>query len=194
MRTRCVAQSPFGATVTVAGCGRYRLPLPMYVMVCGRQLPVLDLNHETRGGSPICVSLPSQKQVRLHRPRSGKRPEGPGNAPPWTGGRVPSSAMSRTCCWAAAYFSRLGFLACPQGHRRPLACSLPCWPLAAFAVWEEWLSLIAGLWLVGSPWVLGFEDSDTVRVYLVTGTIVAALAAFKVWLVHQGDRRITLGN
>ena len=66
--------------------------------------------------------------------------------------------------------------------------------LAAFAVWEEWLSLIAGLWLVGSPWVLGFEDSDTVRIYLVTGTIVAALAAFKVWLVHQGDRRITLGN
>jgi hypothetical protein len=37
----------------------------MYGMVCGRQLPVLDLNHETRGGSPICVSLPSQKQVRL---------------------------------------------------------------------------------------------------------------------------------
>ena len=66
--------------------------------------------------------------------------------------------------------------------------------LAAFAVWEEWLSLIAGLWLVGSPWVLGFEDSDTVRVYLVTGTIVAAMAAFKVWLVHQGVRRITLGN
>ena len=49
--------------------------------------------------------------------------------------------------------------------------------------------------LVGSPWVLGFEDSDTVRIYLVTGTIVAALAAVKVWLVHQGDRRITLvGN
>jgi hypothetical protein len=37
----------------------------MYGMVCGRQLPVLDLNHETRGGSPICVSLPSQKQVTL---------------------------------------------------------------------------------------------------------------------------------
>jgi SPW repeat len=38
--------------------------------------------------------------------------------------------------------------------------------LAAFAVWEEWLSLIAGLWLIGSPWLLGFEDSDTVGVYL----------------------------
>jgi hypothetical protein len=42
--------------------------------------------------------------------------------------------------------------------------------LAAFAVWEEWLSVIAGLWLIGSPWLLGFEDSDTVRIYVVTGT------------------------
>ena len=66
--------------------------------------------------------------------------------------------------------------------------------LAAFAVWEEWLSLIAGLWLVGSPWVLGFEDSDTVRVYVVTGTIVAAPAAFTLWLVRHGDRRITLSS
>ncbi len=54
--------------------------------------------------------------------------------------------------------------------------------------------LIAGLWLIGSPRLLGFEDSDTVRVYVVTGTIVAALAAFKVWLVHQGDRRVALGS
>ena len=66
--------------------------------------------------------------------------------------------------------------------------------LAAFAVWEEWLSLIAGLWLIGSPWLLGFEDAETVRVYVFTGTIVAALAAFTLWLVHHDDRRITLGN
>jgi hypothetical protein len=66
--------------------------------------------------------------------------------------------------------------------------------LAAFAVWEEWLSLIAGLWLIGMPWLLGFEDSDTITICVVTGTIVAALAAFKVWLVHQGDRRIPLGH
>jgi hypothetical protein len=66
--------------------------------------------------------------------------------------------------------------------------------LAAFAVWEEWLSLIAGLWLIGSPWLLGFEDADTVRVYVVTGTIVAALAALTLWLVHHGDRRIALSS
>jgi hypothetical protein len=109
---------------------------------------------------------------------------------------VPSSATSQTCCWAAAYFSRLGFLACPQGSTRPLACFavLAVAALAAFAVWEEWFSLIAGLWLIGLPWLLDFEDSDAITICVVTGTVVAALAAFKVWLVHHGDRRISLGN
>jgi hypothetical protein len=64
--------------------------------------------------------------------------------------------------------------------------------LAAFAVWEEWFSLIAGLWLNGLPCLLGFEDSVTICV--VTGTLVAALAAFKVWLVHHRDQRITLSH
>ncbi len=66
--------------------------------------------------------------------------------------------------------------------------------LAAFAVWEDWFSLIAGLWLIGLPWLLGFEDSDAITICVVTGTIVAALASFKVWLVHRGDRRISLGS
>jgi hypothetical protein len=39
--------------------------------------------------------------------------------------------------------------------------------LAAFAVWEEWLNLVAGLWLVVSPWILGFEDSNAVMVDVV---------------------------
>ena len=96
----------------------------------------------------------------------------------------------------------------PAVGQQPIFLALAFWPvrggtdvallavaaLAAFAVWEEWLSLIAGLWLIGSPWLLSFEDSDTVMVYVVTGTIVAALAAFTLWLVHHGDRRITLSS
>src|SRR6266581_182312 len=31
--------------------------------------------------------------------------------------------------------------------------------LAAFAVWEEWLNLIVGLWAVVSPWVVGFQGT-----------------------------------
>ena len=61
--------------------------------------------------------------------------------------------------------------------------------LAAFAVWEEWLNLIAGLWLIVAPWLLGFEDSNAVMVDVIIGIVVAALAAFEVWLAvdHQRD-------
>jgi hypothetical protein len=32
--------------------------------------------------------------------------------------------------------------------------------LVAFAEWEEWASLVLGLWMVVSPWVLGFPSDD----------------------------------
>jgi hypothetical protein len=59
--------------------------------------------------------------------------------------------------------------------------------LAAFAVWEEWLNLIAGLALIVSPWLLGFQDSDAMTIDVVIGVIVAASAAFEVWLTHRHD-------
>ena len=58
--------------------------------------------------------------------------------------------------------------------------------LSAFAVWEEWFNLIAGLWLIVAPWLLGFQDRNAMTVDVVIGTIVAALAAFEIWLsVHR---------
>jgi hypothetical protein len=59
--------------------------------------------------------------------------------------------------------------------------------LAAYAVWEEWLNLIAGLWLVVAPWLLSFEDSNAVIVDVVIGIVVVALATFEIWLAM--DRR-----
>jgi hypothetical protein len=60
--------------------------------------------------------------------------------------------------------------------------------LAAFAVWEEWLNLIAGLWLVIAPWLLGFEDKNAVMVAVIIGIIVAVLATFAI------DRRGPTGG
>jgi len=57
--------------------------------------------------------------------------------------------------------------------------------LAAFAVWEEWLNLIAGLALIVSPWLLGFQDSDAMTIDAVIGTMVALLAAVEVWLASE---------
>ena len=59
--------------------------------------------------------------------------------------------------------------------------------LAAFAVWEEWVNLIAGLCLIVAPWLLGFQHSNAVTVDVVIGTVVAALAVFEIWLAI--DRR-----
>jgi uncharacterized RDD family membrane protein YckC len=63
--------------------------------------------------------------------------------------------------------------------------------LAAFAVWEEWLNLIAGLWLMVSPWLLGFQDSKAMALDLAIGTIVVVLAASELWLTHDTGPGIT---
>jgi SPW repeat-containing protein len=64
--------------------------------------------------------------------------------------------------------------------------------LAAFAVWEEWLNLVVGLWILVSPWVLGFQASTTaMTVHLVVGILVAVLAAVELWIMSQSPPRLT---
>jgi hypothetical protein len=52
--------------------------------------------------------------------------------------------------------------------------------LAAFAVWEEWLNLIVGLWALVSPWVLGFQGTTAMTVHVIIGAAVAILAAIEL--------------
>ena len=54
--------------------------------------------------------------------------------------------------------------------------------LAAFAVWEEWVNLIAGLCLIVAPWLLSFEDSKAAMVDVAIGIVVVVLATFEIWL------------
>jgi hypothetical protein len=56
--------------------------------------------------------------------------------------------------------------------------------LAAFAVWEEWLNLVAGLCLVLSPWLLGFQNSDAMALHVA----MAPSTSFEVWLAYAGKR------
>src|SRR5215468_2689392 len=58
--------------------------------------------------------------------------------------------------------------------------------LAAFAEWEEWLNLVVGLWVLVSPWVLGFADTTAMWVHVVIGAIVAIIAAIELWMTHHG--------
>jgi hypothetical protein len=61
--------------------------------------------------------------------------------------------------------------------------------LAAFAVWEECLNVIAGLALIVSPWLLGFQNSDAMTIDVAIGVAVTALATLEVWLTHNLDWR-----
>ena len=63
--------------------------------------------------------------------------------------------------------------------------------LAAFAVWEEWLNLIVGLWVLVSPWVLGFAGTTAATVQIIVGIVVAVLAAIELWLMYQRPPRAT---
>jgi hypothetical protein len=63
--------------------------------------------------------------------------------------------------------------------------------LAAFAVWEEWLNLIMGIWVLVSPWVLGFTATTAMRVHIVVGIVVAVLAGVEIWLLYQRPPRRT---
>jgi hypothetical protein len=55
--------------------------------------------------------------------------------------------------------------------------------LAALAVREEVLNLIADLWLIVSPWGLTFSGTTAMRTNVVFGIVVAVLAAIELILM-----------
>ena len=54
--------------------------------------------------------------------------------------------------------------------------------LSMFAEWEEWVNFVLGLWLIVSPWLLGFAASvNAMWTHVVMGVLVAAVAAWAIW-------------
>jgi hypothetical protein len=56
--------------------------------------------------------------------------------------------------------------------------------IVAFSDWEEWLNLLLGIWLVISPWVLGFVHTKAMHVSILIGVMVAFIAGLELWLRH----------
>ena len=52
--------------------------------------------------------------------------------------------------------------------------------LSAFRVWEEWINVVLGLWLVGSPWFLDIASSAARLEFIVVGILVVALALYEM--------------
>ncbi len=57
--------------------------------------------------------------------------------------------------------------------------------LVVFAKWEEWANLLLGLWLVVSPWVLGFAHTRAMHFSIGIGCLVAFMALLELWLLYD---------
>ena len=61
--------------------------------------------------------------------------------------------------------------------------------LLAFAEWEEWVEFVLGLWIIISPWLIGYGDTGVAHsVHMFVGLGVIVLSLWDLWLVH-GQRR-----
>lgn len=63
--------------------------------------------------------------------------------------------------------------------------------VVTFAEWEEWVNLALGLWLLASPFLLGFAHTPAMRVDIGVGFVVAYLAALEIWLIHYAPTTST---
>jgi hypothetical protein len=52
--------------------------------------------------------------------------------------------------------------------------------LSVFRVWEEWINVALGAWLLVSPWALGIGSATAKADFVIVGLLVAALALYQV--------------
>jgi SPW repeat len=57
--------------------------------------------------------------------------------------------------------------------------------IAAYASWEEWTNVAVGLWLVISPWALGFAHTRAMHYSIGIGAVVAFFALLELWLQYD---------
>ena len=55
----------------------------------------------------------------------------------------------------------------------------------AYANWEEWINALVGLWLIVSPWVLGFAHVRAMHFSVGIGIVVTFMALLELWLVYD---------
>jgi SPW repeat len=64
--------------------------------------------------------------------------------------------------------------------------------VAGYQLWEEWVDVLLGLWLIASPWIIDFAGVAPLRWNAVlSGTVVVVLAS---WVLITGRGRKTVRN
>lgn len=55
----------------------------------------------------------------------------------------------------------------------------------AYANWEEWVNVLFGIWLIASPWILGFSQARAMHFAVGIGIVVMFLAVLELWLQYE---------
>ena len=65
--------------------------------------------------------------------------------------------------------------------------------IVALAQWEEWVSLIFGLWVAISPWLLGYQATviSAMRANATIGIAIVLLAAAELAMIHRSPPHVT---
>jgi SPW repeat len=61
--------------------------------------------------------------------------------------------------------------------------------MIAFYEWEGWLNLALGIWLIVSPWILGFAHTKGMHISIGGGILITYLAALELWLIRYDAQR-----
>jgi len=57
--------------------------------------------------------------------------------------------------------------------------------LSTFRVWEEWVNVLLGAWLIAAPSVLGVSSATAATNFTVVGLLVVGLALYELWQIKK---------
>jgi hypothetical protein len=88
---------------------------------------------------------------------------------------------------ALGFWSDLGARSVEFYCMGALIALLAIYELKRRSMWGEWLLLVLGAWMVGSPWLVGFASERIAVVDSVAAGALVALLAIWVILRHSPD-------
>jgi hypothetical protein len=57
--------------------------------------------------------------------------------------------------------------------------------IIAYRDWEEWINVLMGVWLIASPWLLGFPHTRAMHLSIGFGIVIVILALMDLFLHYQ---------
>jgi len=57
--------------------------------------------------------------------------------------------------------------------------------IVAYANWAEWANVALGIWLVVSPWLLGFTHTRAMHFSIAIGAAITYFALIELWLQYD---------